>query len=128
MIVELDLQKKKKQLFLKLQKKDLLSVETKLIEKYLILLTSKNVINLILRKRNDKTIKKNCSKTKNYRKFKIVHIKIAIMEHPKTSQKLSKTIKETKKASHVGSGENSHSHLYSEKRGMKKRKNKQETN
>ena len=86
-----------------------------MIEKYLILLISKNVINLILRKNK-------------YRKVKIVHIKIAIIEHPKTSQKLSKTIKETKKASHVGSGKNSHSHLYSEKRGMKKRKNKQETN
>lgn len=81
-----------------------------------------------LKKKKDKTIKKNCSKTKNYRKFKIVHIKIAIIEHLKTSQKLSKTIKETKKASHVGSGKNSHSHLYSEKRGMKKRKNNQETN
>ena len=81
-----------------------------------------------LKKKNDKTIKKNCSKTKNYRKFKIVHIKIATIEHPKTSQKLSKTIKETKKPSHVGSGKNSHSHLYSEKRGMKKRKNNQETN
>ena len=113
---------------IKLKKKDLLSVETKLIEKHLILLISKNVINLILRKKNDKTIKNNCSKTKNYRKVKIVHIKIAIIEHPKTSQKLSKTIKETKKPSHIGSGKNSHSHLYSEKRGMKKRKNNQETN
>ena len=41
------------------------------------------------------------------------------MEHPKTSQKLFKTIRQAEKVSKVGSGKISNSYLYSDTKKMK---------
>ena len=43
----------------------------------------------------------------------IVDIKSVTIEHPKTSYKLSKTVRQAEKVSQVGSGESSNSPLYS---------------
>ena len=47
-------------------------------------------------------------------------VKSVILEHPKTSLKLSKAIRQTEKVSQVGAGKNSDSPLYSETKKKKK--------
>ena len=49
----------------------------------------------------------------------VVDIKSIAIEHPKTSHKLSSTIRQAEKVSHVGSGKSSNSHLYSETKKVK---------
>ena len=67
-----------------------------------------------------KMIKDNYSTVKSYRKPNIVDIRSVIIEHPKTSQKLSNTLKHAKTVPHVGSGKSSNSLLYNK---TKKREN-----
>ena len=58
-----------------------------------------------------KTIKNNCLTAKSYKNPNIFGIKSAVIEHPKTSHKLSKIIKQVKKVSQIGGADN---HLHSE--------------
>ena len=77
-----------------LKEKDLLFLATKLIE-YLTLVILNNTIN-------------------RFCKTNIIDIKSIAIEHPKTSLKLSKTIKQDKKVFQVGTDKNSNSPLYQE--------------
>ena len=63
-----------------------------------------------------KTIKNNCLTAKSYKNPNIFGIKSAIIEHPKTSHKLSKIIKQVKKVSQIGGADN---HLHGETKKMK---------
>ena len=87
------------------KKKCLLLLVIKLIEKIQTKLRTK------IEKKIGKSIKSNCSKPKTIKNPKIVDIKSAIIEHPKTSGKLSKTLKQAKK---IGSGKKFESPLYRE--------------
>ena len=64
-----------------------------------------------MKKKIGKSIKSNCSKPKTIKNPKIVDIKSAIIEHPKTSGKLSKTLKQAKK---IGSDKKFESPLHRE--------------
>ena len=61
-----------------------------------------------------KRLKSNCSTTRNLRNPDIVDITLAIIDHPKTFDKLSKNIRQAEKASNVGNWKNYIGPLYSE--------------
>ena len=65
-------------------------------------------------KKNTKSVKQskiNTQQPKHFENLNIFDIKSAIMEHPKTSDKLFKTIRQAEKVSKVGSGKISNSSL-----------------
>ena len=61
-----------------------------------------------------KRLKSNCSTTRNLRNPDIVDITLAIIDHPKTFDKLSKNIRQAEKVSKVGNWKNYIGPLYSE--------------
>ena len=75
-------------------------------------LNAKEHYESFLRKKKTKSPKQsnvNTQQTKTFENLNIVDIKSIIIEHPKTSNKLIKTIIQTAKVSHVGSGRSSSS-------------------
>ena len=56
---------------------------------------------------------------KTFENPNIVDIKLVIIEHPKTSHKLSKTIRQCEKVPQIGSGKSSNSSLYSDRKKVK---------
>ena len=93
-----------------LEKKDLLLLANKLIEKVLDPYNAKQHYQSFIRRKNRKSIKQTKIITyqpKTFEKPNPVDIKSVITEHPKTSHKLSKTLREVEK-------EGSNSSLYSE--------------
>ena len=93
-----------------LKRKDLLLLETKLIEKIPDTRIVKEHYQSFIRKKNTKPVKQaNIFETPN-----IVDIKSVIVEHPRTSHKSSKTTRQTEKVSLVDSGKSSNSSLYSD--------------
>ena len=73
----------------------------------------KNTINHFWKKKQKKKsmeqLKIFTQEPKNLENLKITDIKSVTIEHPKTSHKLSKTIRQTKKVSQVGTGKNRNS-------------------
>ena len=98
------------------KKKDLLLLATKLIEiKCLMPVMLRNIIVLIWNEKNKKLVKRsNLIKNPN-----IVYIRSVFTKHSKISQKLSKAIRQTEKASLVDAGKKSNSPLFSETKHWK---------
>ena len=98
------------------KKKDLLLLPTKSIEiKYLMPVILRNIIVLIWNEKNKKLVKRsNLIKNPN-----IVYIRSVFTKHSKISQKSSKVIRQTEKASLVDAGKKSNSPLFSETKNWK---------
>ena len=70
-----------------------------------------------IKKKNTESVKQSKIITQQRKTFEspnIFDIKSVVIEHPKTSHKLSKTIRQAEKVTEVGSGESYNSSLYSE--------------
>ena len=103
----------------------MLLLATKLIEKIADATNAKQYYKSYLKRKNTHLVKRSKIITQLLKSFenpKIVDIKSVTMEHPKTSCKLSKTIRQTKKVFQVGSGKSSNSPLYSETKNFSVKK------
>ena len=80
-----------------LKRKDLLLLANKLIEQILDPRNAKKHYQSLIRKKNRKLIKQLEIITYQPKVFDTVNIKSVITEHPKTSHKLSKTIRQAEK-------------------------------
>ena len=101
----------------RLKRKDVLLLATKLIEKIADPGNAKDYYNSYLKTKNTKLVKRSkifIQQLKAIENRNIIGIKSVIIEHPKTSHKLSKTIWQAEKISQVGSGKSSNRLLYSE--------------
>ena len=91
---------------------------TKLIEKkILILVTLRNITILIRKEENTKLVKQSkiiIQQLKAIENPNTFYIKSVIIEHPKTSHKLSKTIRQAENIFQVASGKSSNSLFDSE--------------
>ena len=96
----------------RLDRKYLLLLTNKLIEKVPDLRNDKEHYESFLRKKNRKSVKQSEIITYQPEAFDTLDIKSVITEHPKTSHKLSKTIRQTEK---VGSN----SSLYNDTKNLK---------
>ena len=97
----------------RLKKKDFLLPPNELIEKVVPPRNAKEHYQSFIRKKKTKSGKQSKTITQQRNSFEnsnIVDIKSVITEHPKTSNKSSKTIRQVEKVSQVGS----HSSLYSD--------------
>ena len=99
-----------------LEKKDLLLLTTKLIEKIPDPRNAKEHHQSFIRKKNTKSAKQSkivTCQSKTFEKLNLVDIKSSVIaEHPKTSHKLSKTIKQAEKVA-------SNCFLYSDRKKVK---------
>ena len=95
-----------------LKRKDLLLLANKLIEKVPDPRNAKEHYESLLKKKNKKLVKQSEIITYKRKNFDTVDIKSDITEHPKTSHKLSKTLRETEKVS-------SNSSLYKDTKNVK---------
>ena len=89
------------------KKKDLLLLANKLIEKIADPSNAKEYYNSYLKRNNTKLAKRSKIITQQLKALEnpnIIDIKSVIIEHPKTSHKLSKTTMHTEKLSQVSSG------------------------
>ena len=101
-----------------LNRKDLLLLITKVIEKISDPCHVKEDYQSFIRKKNTKSIKESKVITQQLKTFENpsdVNIKSVIIEHTKTSHKLSKTIRQAERVSQVGSN----SSLYSDTKKSK---------
>ena len=102
---------------MKHQKKDLDFFVTKLTEKMPDPRNAKKHYQSFLRKKNTKSVEQSKIITQEPKTFKnpnTIDINSVIIYHLKTLHKLSKTIRQAKKVSKVGSSKGSNSPLYSE--------------
>ena len=102
---------------MKHQKKDLDFFVTKLTEKMPDPRNAKKHYQSFLRKKNTKPVEQSKIITQQPKTFKnpnTIDINSVIIYHLKTLHKLSKTIRQAKKVSKVGSSKGSNSPLYSE--------------
>ena len=81
----------------RLKRKDLLLLANKLIEQILDPRDAKEHYQSFIRKKNRKLVKQSEIITYQPKVFDTVYIKSVITEHPKTSHKLSKTIRQAEK-------------------------------
>ena len=84
----------------------MLLLANKLIEKIPDSRNAKEHYQSFIRKKNTKSVKQSKIITyqpKTFENPNLVDIKSVITEHPKTSHKLSKTIRQAEKVSHIGS-------------------------
>ena len=103
----------------------MLLLATKLIGKIPDATNAKQYYKSYLKRKNTHLVKRSKIITqllKSLENPKIVDIKSVTKEHPKTSCKLSKTIRQTKKVFQVGSGKSSNSPLYSETKNFSVKK------
>ena len=90
---------------------------TKLIEKLADPSNVKEYYNSYLKRKSTKLVKRLkiiTQQLKATENSNIVDIKSVIIKHPKTSHKLTKTIRQAEKVCQVGFGKSSNSSLYSE--------------
>ena len=81
----------------RLKKKDLSLLANKLIETVPDLRNAKEHYESVLRKKSKESVKQSEISTYQPKAFDTVDIKSVITEHPKTSHKLSKTVRQAKK-------------------------------
>ena len=106
----------------RLKTEDLLLLATKLTDKKPDPRNAKEYYQSFIRTKNTKSVKQSkiiIQQPKTFENPNIADIKLVIIEHPKTSHKLSKTMRQAEKASQVGSGKSSNSSLYSDTKKVK---------
>ena len=102
----------------RLKRKDLLLLVNKLIEKVPDPRNAKEHYESFLRKKNRKSVKQSEAITYQPKTFGIIDKKSVIIENPKTSHKLSKTIRQTEKIrsrSSLYSDTHTHTHTHTHK-------------